>query len=367
MTLEDIQELVDGLAPVLKEYVDATCAPLLARIAELEKRPTAEDVERRVGEAVAAAVAALPAPAAGRDGEQGPPPTDEQVAAQVERWLSANPPPAGEKGEPGPAGEPGAQGEPGEKGEPGRDAEPVSDERIEAAVMRALEPREGGMDLIATQVQRWFEANPPQPGPKGDRGEPGERGLPGEKGERGEQGIPGDRGEKGDPGADGVGMAGMLIDRDGELIATMTDGSMKSLGRVVGRDGSDGAPGKDGEKGAPGRDGFSLDAFDVTKTGDRTIELSFDGGEERHTFELSFPVPIYRGAYKAETEYEPGDEVTWGGSSWHCLAPTKDKPDGSDAWALKVRRGRDGKDGKDGEKGAPGPKGDPGRDGRTWA
>ena len=46
--------------------------------------------------------------------------------------------------------------------------------------------------------------------------------------------------------------------------------------------------------------------------------------------------------------YERGDGVTWAGSEWHCNEPTTTKPgDGSKAWTLKVKRGRDGKDGRD--------------------
>ena len=38
---------------------------------------------------------------------------------------------------------------------------------------------------------------------------------------------------------DGLGIAGSFIDRDGNLIVTMTDGTAKELGPVVGRDGRD--------------------------------------------------------------------------------------------------------------------------------
>jgi hypothetical protein len=40
-----------------------------------------------------------------------------------------------------------------------------------------------------------------------------------------------------------------------------------------------------------------------------------------------------------------GDVVTFGGSMWHCNAATEEKPgDGSAAWTLAAKRGRDGKD-----------------------
>lgn len=43
---------------------------------------------------------------------------------------------------------------------------------------------------------------------------------------------------------DGVGVAGALIDRSGELVVTLSDGSAKALGPVVGRDGRDGKNGE---------------------------------------------------------------------------------------------------------------------------
>jgi hypothetical protein len=55
----------------------------------------------------------------------------------------------------------------------------------------------------------------------------------------------------------------------------------------------------------------------------------------------------FTGVYVDGCSYHPGDLVTWAGSSWHCNEPTASKPgDGSKAWTLMVKRGRDGKDGK---------------------
>ncbi len=66
------------------------------------------------------------------------------------------------------------------------------------------------------------------------------------------------------------------------------------------------------------------------------------------------------GVYVDSQPYARGQLVTWGGSTWHCNEPTTTKPgDGSKAWSLMVKRGRDGKDGKDG---GPGPIGPAGKD-----
>jgi hypothetical protein len=84
----------------------------------------------------------------------------------------------------------------------------------------------------------------------------------------------------------------------------------------------DGLHGKDGEPGPPGKDGLHGK--------DGTAGLSFEG------------------VYQDGKSYEFGHLVTWAGSSWHCNEPTTTKPgDGSKAWTLMVKRGRDGKDGRD--------------------
>jgi hypothetical protein len=70
---------------------------------------------------------------------------------------------------------------------------------------------------------------------------------------------------------------------------------------------------------------------------------------------------VYRGIWK-EADYERGDIVTRGGSSYHCqLSGTKQVPGtlGADDWKMMVKSGRDGKDG------APGPEGKPGKGARN--
>jgi hypothetical protein len=56
----------------------------------------------------------------------------------------------------------------------------------------------------------------------------------------------------------------------------------------------------------------------------------------------------FEGVYQDGKSYAVGHLVTWAGSSWHCNEATTTKPgDGSKAWTLMVKRGRDGKDGLD--------------------
>jgi integrin beta 3 len=162
-----------------------------------------------------------------------------------------------------------------------------------------------------------------------------ETGPPGEKGDPGDPGKDGRDGIDGNNGSDGRGVKELLIDREGNLIASMDDGEMKSLGPVIGKDGD---PGKDG------RDGFGFDDLDVcVLDDDRTIELSFRRGEEEKAFTLKWPTVIYRGVWR-EGDFAAGDSVTWGGSLWIAEKDTSAKPDTPDSgWKLAVKKGRDGK------------------------
>lgn len=216
----------------------------------------------------------------------------------------------------------------------------------------------------------------PRDGRDGVDGAPGEKGEPGEKGDAGPIGPPGEAGLDGldgKPGRDGVdgrGATAAVIDREGCLQLTFSDGSTANVGQVVGRDGVDGRDGRDGVDGAPGERGergFGLDDFDVDQTDERTVVLSFTRGDTVERYELHFPVLLDRGVFNEGRAYEKGDAVSWGHQLWIAQRDTADKPgEGSDAWRLAVRRGRDGKDGKDGAPGPEGPMGAPGRDGKSW-
>ncbi|VVA47925.1 hypothetical protein SERVES_01646 [Serratia ficaria] len=92
-------------------------------------------------------------------------------------------------------------------------------------------------------------------------------------------------------------------------------------------------------------DGIST--VDVANDDERMFSVTVtraSGTCETKTFGI--PVMIYRGVFKAEGSYHPGDTVTWGGSLWHCDEATADKPGevGSKGWTLAAKRGRDGKD-----------------------
>lgn len=284
----DTKAIVSALAPIVKSHVAEATAPLLARIAELEKRQPerGEPGERgRDG-------------ADGADGKDAEPISDEQIAAAVERFLTANPPLAGKDGRDGVDGKDGA---------PGLDAD---------------------MDVLKSHCENLIAALPkPENGKDGRDGTNGKDGAPGERGADGRDGK---------DGADGVGLAGAMIDRDGELNITLTNGEVRKLGPVVGRDG------KNGERGDAG---FSLTDFDTDwRPDEKILVLSWVSGDTRYSHELFIPYLRDAGVWSEGVTYLKGDGVTWGGSLWIAQDDTADRPEAGKSWRLAVKRGRDGKD-----------------------
>ena len=242
----------------------------------------------------------------------------EERMATVRDGRDGEPGPPGSSGAAGPPGPPGERGEPGPQGEPGLS------------------------------------------GAAGERGLPGDQGSPGEAGPQGLPGTPGPRGERGDDGFDGIGIAGGLIDRAGDLIITLADGSTRDLGTVVGRDGADGQP---GPAGRDGLDGVGFDDLEVVDLDEREFAFRAQCGENRKEWRIRKYGFFDRGVYKAGETYEAGDAASFGGSIWIAQRDTTDKPgNGSEAWRLAVKHGRDGRDGSPGAKGEKGEQGPPGRD-----
>lgn len=110
-----------------------------------------------------------------------------------------------------------------------------------------------------------------------------------------------------------------------------------------------GPPGPAGRDGTDGKDGLGFDDLVVEQPDERSLALKAVRGDRVKTLgTFRLPVQLNRGVYVEGKSYEPGDVVTWGGSQWHCNEETGSKPgDGSKAWTLVVKRGRDGKDGRD--------------------
>jgi hypothetical protein len=207
--------------------------------------------------------------------------------------------------------------EKGEPGPPGRDADPIDVKEVVRELLAAPEiiPI---VDLhTAEAVQKYFEANPVRHGKDGD---PGKDAI-GEKG---------DPGEKGEPGADGIGLAGAMIDRDGSLIITTTKGAPINLGCVVGRNGD------------PGKDGGDFTDAAIEYDGERTLTIRGKGGE----IVKRMPIPMDKGYWRESMDSEKADIVTHNGNAWIALRDTKAKPcvENKEDWRLFARKGRDGND-----------------------
>ena len=147
----------------------------------------------------------------------------------------------------------------------------------------------------------------------------------------------------------------------GMLVLTRGDGTVREAGIVVGRDGKDGAtiddfaamlapikaelakraarpepqPGRDGQPGLPGRDGapgkdgadgLGFDDLQMTYDGERKFTFRFVRGERSRSSTSPSPLAIYREVFKEGTAYVTGDQVSFGGSIWHCLEPNTAKP-----------------------------------------
>jgi hypothetical protein len=244
---------------------------LLEALPQPATLPTLPDIPAMIAEGIETAVAALPTP---QDGKSV---TVEDVtpliASEVERRVSELPRP--------------------KDGEPGKDGESVDPAEVQRMVSEAV-------DKAVSAI----------PVPKD-----------------------GADGKDGHDGKDGVGLAGAIIDRGGELVVTLTNGETRNLGPVVGKDGG---PGKDG------RDGFGFEDIDLLDA-DEGVILRFMRAGDVKDFRL--PIIVDRGVYKEGQTYRPGDGVTWGGSYWICQEETTDKPDGGKGFRLAVKKGRDGRDG----------------------
>lgn len=217
----------------------------------------------------------------------------------------------------------------------------ASRESIEAIRTEALEavdkavPEAVSAAVAALPVPK--DGQDGAPGRDGRDGVDGKDGVDGEKGLDGAQGPAGEPGNDGAAGKDGIGLADALIDRDGNLVLTMTDGATKSLGVIVGKDG---APGRDGA------DGLGFDDLEIVEGG-TDFTLRFTRGDLVKEWTLAKPTlaDSYRGVWK-EGDHTRGCTVTWGGSLWLAKNDTTAKPETNDDWVLITKRGRDGKDGE---------------------
>lgn len=125
---------------------------------------------------------------------------------------------------------------------------------------------------------------------------------------------------------DGIGMAGAMIDRDGSLIVTMSNGEAKNLGSVV------------------GKDGLSLESFEMAYDAD-AHEVVLKAVSVGKSQEIRYPAGgIHgKGYWRDGNKAKSGDAWTHDGSLWVAKKDTDETPaTKSGDWMLAARRGRDG-------------------------
>ncbi len=223
-----------------------------------------------------------------------------------------------------------------------------SAEQAASLVVKDLLESENLDSLIDLRVTEYLTVNPPAAGEKGQPGENGADGADGKDGRDGIDGKDGINGEKGldgkdgRDGEDGVGLAGAVIDRDGELIVTTTKGAAIKLGCIVGRDGAD---------------GVGFDDMSAESDGEGRVTLKFIKGQQVKEFPLTFEIPVYRGYWREGRKCEAGHMLTHEGSVWIAKRANCSKPclENKEDWQLAVRKGRDGRDGSNGRDLGPAP------------
>lgn len=241
-----------------------------------------------------------------------------------------------------------------EKGEPGQDAEPVDLDALAGLVVAKLLESSRLLTLVdlaaADAVSKHFEANPVQHGRDADPAviqatvKAAVEALP----------VPKD-GQDAEPvteqqlsaavakylaenppkaGADGVGLAGAMIDRAGELVITTTKGEAIRLGVVVGQDGKD------------GENGISFETAAGEYDSERGFIITLGAGERRA--ELILPYMVHRGFHRDGMGMKAGQSVTHDGALWIAKRANASRPclENTDDWILAARKGRDGKDGR---------------------
>lgn len=344
---DQIKQLQDGYDDLvnssvtriaLQSVVDERVAKSLDGFTIPKGQPASvDDLAPIVAAEVTKAIAALPVPKDGRDGKDGTSVTLDDVAPLIRQELSALPQPKDGSSV------------------TVEDVRPLIAQEVKAAVATLPVPVDGKdgrsvtaedvLPIIAAEVTKAVAALP----------------------------IP----------KDGTGVAGAVIDRDGCLVLTLSDGTARNLGAVVGKDadvdglrafivneiakwpvpkdganGRDGIDGKDGADGERGADGLGFEDLNCEVRDDGVYGV-FQRGDLRK--EVRFPVPMYRGIWKEGDTYQPGDTVTWAGSAWIAKAQTVAKPGintpESRAWQLCVKKGTDGKSGPPGPQGPQGLKG----------
>lgn len=136
---------------------------------------------------------------------------------------------------------------------------------------------------------------------------------------------------KGEPG---VGIADLMINQKGELVATFDDGRMKELGRVVGE---------------RGKDGVSFESFALNWHAEiQELEVVGRANGQQKSVMIQVPLLKNKGYWRDGMKARALETYSLDGCLWIANEDTATRP-GTDnkAWTLAARKGRDGKDFRD--------------------
>ena len=310
----DPEKFGEAMGDAIREAV----SPLLKRIADLEEQARKPvDAGAEIERAVAAAVAGLPAP---KDGKDAVLPDVKQMVAEA---VAALPVP--------------------KNGDPGKsftidDARPL----IDAAVIQI---RKDADEVLAEPLALAEKARDMLLEKLGELRQPANGAsvtvedvapLVRSEVERAVAALPAPK--------DGLGVAGAMIDRDGALQITLTNGEVKSLGLVVGKDGED------------GKDGLSLDGFELEYLPE-SHEIAIKATAAGRVKELRYSAGGIRpaGYWREGTKAVAGEAWVHDGSLWIATKGNASKPATGDDWIIAARKGRDGERGAKGIDGSPPP------------
>jgi hypothetical protein len=199
-------------------------------------------------------------------------------------------------------------------------------ERAVASIPAAQAGKDCDMEAVKAMVAETVKGMPVV------HGKDGAAGAPGTDGKDGAPGVAGPAGEK---GVDGLSVAGAMIDRDGALQFTLSNGEVKNLGTVVG---------KDGTHGKDGTDGIGFDSFELEYLPD-THEIAIKAVCGIRTKELRYPAGGIRpaGYWREGTKARAGEAWVHDGSTFYAAKDTESKPESKSAdWIIGARKGRDG-------------------------
>lgn len=320
----------DDVAPMIREEIARAVAALPpAKDGEPGASVDMAVVREAIGSLVKEAVAALPAP---KDGDPGTSVTIDDVAPLLEREITA-------RFE--------ALPKPKDGTVPDADTIRAAVAPLVEEAVKALPPAAPGKDVDMAQVEQIIRRAVDEiPRPQDGNSVTVDDVMPAieERIAAAVKAIPVPK--------DGVGLAGALIDREGNLIVTLANGEARNLGAVVGRDAdrdaiSEFIKGEIAKIPVPkdGVDGLGFDDMEVEHDGERSFVLRWARGDVEKSCRIELPVVLDRGVFKDGRNYARGDGVTWGGSYWIAQEETGEKPgDGTKAWRLAVKKGRDGRE-----------------------